>query len=76
MHVLGSKSANPCGTCWVYLEKIKVPVENLLGEENKGFKVIMYNFNHERWYIACGSVAMARVVVGQTLKWCFQRKDR
>ena len=29
----------------------KVPVGNLLGKENKGFAVIMHNFNHERW---CG----------------------
>jgi alkylation response protein AidB-like acyl-CoA dehydrogenase len=28
-----------------------VPVENLIGEENQGFKCIMYNFNHERWGI-------------------------
>ncbi len=23
-----------------------VPVENLIGQENQGFKYIMYNFNH------------------------------
>ena len=26
-------------------------VENLIGSENKGFKYIMYNFNHERWLV-------------------------
>jgi alkylation response protein AidB-like acyl-CoA dehydrogenase len=28
---------------------VKVPVENLIGKENQGFKYIMYNFNNERW---------------------------
>ena len=26
-----------------------MPVGNLIGEENSGFKYIMHNFNHERW---------------------------
>jgi alkylation response protein AidB-like acyl-CoA dehydrogenase len=34
------------GTTYVTFENVKVPVENLLGVENQGFKVIMENFNH------------------------------
>ena len=30
------------------LEDVEVPVENLIGKENKGFGPIMNNFNHER----------------------------
>jgi alkylation response protein AidB-like acyl-CoA dehydrogenase len=38
------------GTTYVTFEDVKVPVENLIGKENQGFKYIMYNFNHEvRW---------------------------
>lgn len=36
------------GTTYVTFEDVKVPVENLIGKENEGFKIIMYNFNHER----------------------------
>lgn len=36
------------GTAYVTFEDVKVPVENVIGKENKGFKAIMYNFNHER----------------------------
>lgn len=39
------------GTTYIIFENVKVPVENLLGEENGGFKCIMANFNHERWFI-------------------------
>merc|ERR1711907_279972 len=43
-----SKSA---GTSLVMYENVKVPATNLLGQENQGFKIIMSNFNHERWLI-------------------------
>jgi hypothetical protein len=29
------------GTAWIDLVNVKVPVENLIGEENKGFKILM-----------------------------------
>lgn len=33
------------GTTYITFEDVMVPVENLIGEENNGFKYIMYNFN-------------------------------
>lgn len=33
------------GTTFVEFDDVKVPVENLLGKENKGFQLIMSNFN-------------------------------
>lgn len=41
------------GTTFITFDNVKVPVENLLGEENKGIYVILSNFNHERWTMAC-----------------------
>jgi len=38
------------GTTYITMEDVKVPVENLIGKENHGFKYIMYNFNFERCY--------------------------
>lgn len=38
------------GTAFVSFDNVKVPVENVLGKENKGLQVILSNFNHERWY--------------------------
>jgi alkylation response protein AidB-like acyl-CoA dehydrogenase len=43
------------GTAYITFDNVKVPVENLLGEENKGIHVILSNFNHERWTMACKS---------------------
>lgn len=61
------------GTAYVTFDNVKVPVENLLGEEHKGIHVILSNFNHERWTMVCGTVRMCRTVVEETLKWANQR---
>jgi alkylation response protein AidB-like acyl-CoA dehydrogenase/predicted heme/steroid binding protein len=62
------------GTAYVIMENVKVPVENLLGKENEGFKVIMQNFNHERLLIVQQSVRSSRLVVEECFKWAMQRK--
>jgi alkylation response protein AidB-like acyl-CoA dehydrogenase len=51
----------PSGTAYVTFEDVKVPVENLIGEENIGFLYIMYNFNHERWGLCAQATRFARV---------------
>lgn len=62
------------GTAFVFYKDVKVPIENLLGEENKGFKCIMANFNHERWGMCCQNLAFSRNVVEECFKWANQRK--
>lgn len=66
-----SKSA---GTSLVMLEGVKVPVENMLGEENQGFKIIMSNFNHERWIILITVQQYCRNVLLESVKWLNQRQ--
>lgn len=61
------------GTAFITFDNVKVPVENLLGEENKGIHVILSNFNHERWVMCCGSLAASRFIVEECLKWSNQR---
>ncbi|MEU3062036.1 acyl-CoA dehydrogenase family protein [Streptomyces subrutilus] len=42
---------------------VKVPVEDLLGEENKGFSYLGANLPSERWGIAFGAYAQAKAAV-------------
>jgi acyl-CoA dehydrogenase len=51
-----------------------VPDENLLGEENKGFYLIMANFQWERLLMALGSVGAMRVLVEKTIAYAKERK--
>merc|ERR1712048_522477 len=65
-----SKSA---GTALVVMTDVKVPVENLLGKENDGFRLIMYNFNHERWMIVNMVLGFARAALADCFMWARQR---
>jgi len=61
------------GTAYVTFDNVKVPVENLLGQENKGIHVILSNFNHERWMMAGAVIRMMRLVTEECIKWSNQR---
>ena len=61
-------------TGFVTFEDVKVPVDHLVGVENEGFKIIMENFNHERFTIAVSATACARRCFELSLKHAMKRK--
>jgi len=61
------------GTSLVIFENVKVPVSNLIGKEHEGFKMIMHNFNHERWAIVCYQLGFCRRAIEECAKWLNQR---
>ncbi|OXV11363.1 hypothetical protein Egran_00869 [Elaphomyces granulatus] len=62
------------GTTYITFEDVKVPVENLLGKENQGFKVIMMNFNHERIGIIIQCTRFSRVCYEESVKYAYKRR--
>jgi len=64
----------PSGTTYITFDSVKVPVENLIGEENMGFRAIMYNFNHERWGIVVQANRLARVCFEESFTYAHKRK--
>jgi alkylation response protein AidB-like acyl-CoA dehydrogenase len=58
----------PSGTAYITFEDVKVPKENLIGKENKGFKYIMWNFNSERMGIVVQANRFARVCIEESIK--------
>ena len=60
-------------TATLYFDDVRVPVENLIGQENQGFKVIMTNFNSERMGMAAAMEALARVCLEDAVKWATER---
>ncbi|MCW0212716.1 MAG: acyl-CoA dehydrogenase family protein [Pseudonocardia sp.] len=53
---------------------VRVPVENLLGEEGKGFTHLVTNLPQERLSIAVAGVSAARAALGWTLEYVKERK--
>eukprot|EP01065_Artemidia_motanka_P003357 TRINITY_DN11618_c0_g4_i1.p1 TRINITY_DN11618_c0_g4~~TRINITY_DN11618_c0_g4_i1.p1 ORF type:complete len:541 (+),score=225.71 TRINITY_DN11618_c0_g4_i1:60-1625(+) len=62
------------GTSYVSFEDVKVPVENLLGRLNQGFRIVMFNFNHERWGIVVFQLSGMRAILKECFLWAHQRK--
>ena len=62
------------GTTYITFEDVKVPVENLLGKKNQGFRVIMTNFNHERMGIIIQSLRFSRVCYEESVKFANKRR--
>ncbi|MFI0979539.1 acyl-CoA dehydrogenase family protein [Streptomyces sp. NPDC021093] len=52
---------------------VKVPVEDLLGEENKGFGYLGHNLASERWGIAFGAYAQAKAAIRFTKQYVQDR---
>jgi acyl-CoA dehydrogenase len=61
-------------TAALYFDDVRVPAENLIGEENNGFIGIMHNFNQERLGMAASANAAARVCLEDALAWARQRQ--
>jgi acyl-CoA dehydrogenase len=53
---------------------VEVPAENLLGEEDRGFYLIMENFAWERLLMALGAVGAMRRLLGVALEYAGERE--
>jgi len=62
------------GTTYVTFEDVKVPVANLIGKQDKGFRVLMTNFNHERIGIIIQATRFARVCYEESVKYANKRE--
>jgi len=62
------------GTTYITFEDVKVPVENLLGKENQGFKIVMNNFNHERMGTNMSACRFARLCYEEAFKYACKRE--
>jgi alkylation response protein AidB-like acyl-CoA dehydrogenase len=53
---------------------VRVPVENLLGQEGEGFRYLVSNLPQERLSIAASAVAAAEAALGWTLEYVRERQ--
>jgi alkylation response protein AidB-like acyl-CoA dehydrogenase len=61
-------------TAELFFDDVRVPAENLLGGENRGFLHLMENLPQERLSIAVGAVAAVERVLGLTIEYVTSRK--
>lgn len=60
-------------TATLHFDEVRVPISNVIGEENDGFSVLASNFNEERLGLAASSIAFARLAYEHALEWARMR---
>ncbi|MBU3914360.1 acyl-CoA dehydrogenase family protein [bacterium] len=67
---LGSHSS-PTGE--IFLNNVKVPKENMLGEPGDGAKIVFSSLNQTRLSAAAGAVGVAQACLDMAIKYCNER---
>ncbi len=60
-------------TAHLRFDDCRVPVANLIGEEHRGFKTVMNNFNTERLFMSALACGFAEVCLDEAVDWTRQR---
>jgi glutaryl-CoA dehydrogenase (non-decarboxylating) len=58
----------------IILQNVRVPAENLLGEEKEGFKIAMSALDNGRYTVAAGAVGSIQASLEASIKYCHERK--
>jgi len=61
-------------TAELFFDNCRVPAENLIGEENKGFSYILENFQSERLQLCIMANMTARICLEECLKYAKERE--
>lgn len=60
-------------TCDVVLEDCRIPAENLIGEEGKGFKIAMQTLDQARTWMGCIATGIAQRAMEEAINYANQR---
>ena len=58
----------------LFFENVRVPKENLLGEEGEGFKIAMSALDNGRFTVAAGAVGQIMACLEASVKYCHERE--
>lgn len=67
----GIRSGN---TGELFFDHVKVPQENLLGEEGEGFKIAMAALDNGRFTVAAGAVGQIMACIEASVNYCHERE--
>lgn len=61
-------------TATLHFDAVRIPAENMLGDENLGFMQIMNNFNYERIAMIAGMLGMMKVCLETSVAYAKERE--
>lgn len=68
---LGIRAGN---TGELFFDHVKVPKENLLGQEGEGFKIAMSALDNGRFTVAAGACGLIEACLEASVKYCHERE--
>jgi glutaryl-CoA dehydrogenase (non-decarboxylating) len=68
---LGIRAGN---TGQLFFDNVRVPKENVLGEEGEGFKIAMSALDNGRFTVAAGACGIINACLEESVKYCHERK--
>jgi glutaryl-CoA dehydrogenase (non-decarboxylating) len=61
-------------TGWIAFNNVRVPAENMIGEEGEGFKIAMSAIDQGRFTVAAGAVGLIRASLDASTSYCHERE--
>ncbi|KAJ6002964.1 hypothetical protein N7451_005511 [Penicillium sp. IBT 35674x] len=62
------------GSTFMEFDEVLVPAENLLGQENHGFEIIMSTFAHERLWVGITALRLGRIAYEDSYRHALKRE--
>jgi len=69
----GKMGVRAGSTGWIAMQDVRVPKENLLGEEGEGFKIAMSCLDNGRYTVGSGATGLIRASLEASLKYSKER---
>jgi alkylation response protein AidB-like acyl-CoA dehydrogenase len=61
-------------TGWISMQDVRVPAENLVGEEGEGFRIAMSALDNGRLTVAAGATGLIRASMEESVKYARERQ--
>ncbi len=61
-------------TGWIAMQDVRVPAENMLGQEGEGFKIAMSALDNGRYTVAAGATGLIRASLEESIKYAHERE--
>lgn len=70
----GKMGVRAGSTGWVNFENVRVPAENLLGQEGEGFKIAMTCLDNGRYTVGAGATGLIRACLEASVQYAHERE--
>lgn len=70
----GKTGVRAGSTGWLAFDNVRIPAENMVGEEGEGFKIAMSCIDQGRFTVAAGAVGLTQACLDASIKYCHERE--